>query len=303
MTEPLACLFDANNYIFRAYYGLPPMQAPDGTPMQATYGFTRTVLKVLRQKEPAFVVACFEAGPSFRNQLYADYKANRAAPPDDLIPQFATARAAAAAIGIACIECPGYEADDLLGTLARRLRAAGVCVAIVSGDKDLAQVVGDGITLLDVAHRRELDAAGVEEIYGIRPDQVADYLALTGDSVDNIPGVSGVGPKTARALLRETDSLDALLAAPERIEALPVRGRHALRARIAAAAEQLQLSRRLATIRYDVPLELDLEAIAYRGASRSIVEREFELLGFGRRIQGEINRWVTEAGETGRLDL
>ncbi len=303
MTERLACLIDSNNYIFRAFFGMPSMHAPDGTPVHATYGFARTVLKLLGERQPDYVAAVFERGPSFRTELYADYKANRDEPPEDLVPQFDSARQVAAALGLHCLEVDGFEADDLIGTLATQLRRQGIRVIIVSSDKDLAQLVDDGITLLDIAKDRELDADGVLEVFGVRPEQIVDYLALAGDSVDNIPGVRGVGPKTARALLQATGTVDALLADPTQIESLAIRGRQSVQAKIIDSTEVIHLSRELATIRRDVPLTIKPEEIYYHGASHQQTAEIFDRLGFGRRIREAITRWADAPATTGRLDL
>jgi DNA polymerase-1 len=303
MPAKLACLIDANAYIFRAFFGMPPMHAPDGTPVNATYGFLRTALKVMRERDPEVVVAAFESGQSFRNQLYDEYKANRDEPPDDLIPQFDSARRTAAAVGIRCLEIDGYEADDVIGTMAGELRRDGYQVLMVTSDKDMAQLVGDGVLLYDAAKDRELDAEGVAAVFGVRPEQIVDYLALVGDSVDNIPGVRGIGPKTARALLAEFGSIEAMLADLERIVQLPIRGAGAVRDKIANAGEQLQLARELATIRRDVPHGLEARELLYRGADPERVESEFTALGFGQRIRSEITRWVTDPATTGRLEL
>jgi len=278
------------------------MHAPDGAPVQATYGFLRTILKVLREREPEVVVTAFERGPSFRNELYADYKANRAEPPDDLVPQFESSRRAAAALGVHPLEVDGFEADDLIGTLVAPLRERGCHVLVVTSDKDMAQLVADGITLFDAARDRELDAAGVHDVYGVVPEQIVDYLALVGDQVDNIPGVPGIGPKTAQILLREAGSIEALLADPGRVAAMPIRGAKAVGDRLLAAREQIRVARALATIRRDVPVDIDLAGLEYRGADRQAVEREFAALGFGGRIRGEIKRWANDP-VSGRLHL
>ncbi|MGD8394891.1 MAG: 5'-3' exonuclease H3TH domain-containing protein [Candidatus Eiseniibacteriota bacterium] len=303
MDTSRVCLIDANNYLFRAYHAIPAMHAPDGEPVNATYGFARTLLKLLREREPRYVAALFESGASFREELAASYKANRPEPPDDLVPQFLSARRVTSALGIPGLEVDGFEADDLMGTLATRLSVRGLEVLLVSGDKDLAQLVAPGITLLDVAKNRELDEEGVTERFGVRPDQIIDYLALVGDPVDNIPGLPGVGPKTAQALLAAAGSLDALLARPGQIAELGIRGHRRVLAALEEVGEQLHLSRRLATIRRDVPVDVDVPDLEYHGARRRELEPLFDRLGFGARIRGEIRRWAPEPSSTGRLDL
>jgi len=291
-TDETAYLIDANNYIFRAYHAIPPMTAADGRPTNATYGFLRTLLKLVRERAPEWAVAIFEGAVSFRNDLYPQYKQNRSEPPDALKPQFTDSRRAAAAIGLPCLEADGYEADDLMGTLAERIRASGHRVVLVSGDKDMAQLVGDGVTLLDIARDEEFDTDKVAERFGVRPEQIPDLLALHGDAIDNIPGIPGIGTKTARILLRAFRSLDDIAATPDRIEGLSIRNAAAVKHRVMAGLDTARLARRLATIARDVPIELDLEQLRYRGADRQQVEFLFDALGFGLRVRGEIPRWA-----------
>jgi 5'-3' exonuclease len=294
-TSEAAYLIDANNYIFRAYHAIPPMTTAAGQPTNATYGFLRTLLKLLRERAPEWAVAIFEGAVTFRNQLYPQYKQNRVEPPDALRPQFADCRRILAAIGIPCLEVDGYEADDVMGTLAERIRATGHRVVLVSGDKDMAQLVGDGITLLDIARDEEFDTEKVAERFGVRPEQIPDLLALHGDSIDNIPGIPGIGTKTARILLRSFRSLDDIAAAPDRIEGLAIRNAAAVKHRVMAGLETARLARRLATIARDAPCELDLERLRYRGADRQQVEGLFDALEFGPRVRGEIPRWAEAA--------
>ena len=287
-----AYLIDSNNYIFRAFHGVPDFSAGDDRPTNATYGFIRTLLMLIRARRPAWAAAIFEGAVSFRNELFAEYKQNRVEPPDSLVPQFEDCRRAAAAIGFACLEAEGYEADDLMGSIAVRMREEGHRVGLVSGDKDLAQLVGEGISLYDVARDEEFDREKVIERFGVAPEQIPDLLALIGDSIDNIPGIHGIGDKTAVALLQGYGSLDAILADPDRMETLSVRNARGIKEKIVAAAESARLSRRLATIATDAPIELDLEALRYRGADREAVTDLFDELRFGARIRGEIPMWA-----------
>jgi 5'-3' exonuclease len=289
-----AYLIDANNYIFRAFHAIPAMGTAGGKPTNATYGFLRTLLKLLRERKPDRVAAIFEGRVSFRSNLYQAYKQNRIEPPDPLKPQFADCRRAAEAIGIPCLEADGFEADDLIGTLAERLGADGHRVVLVSGDKDFAQLVSPGITLLDIARDEELDVQGVIERFGVRPEQIPDLLALHGDSIDNIPGVPGVGKKTAGLLLRSFRSLEDIAACPDRIEGLPIRNAAAVKQRVMAGLETARLARQLATIVREVPFALDPERLRYHGADRAEVETLFDELEFGARVRAEIPRWITE---------
>ena len=197
-------LIDASNWIFRAYHALPPLTAPDKTPTGAVYGFGN-MLKRLHKEYPAERIAVvFDAsGESFRNQIFADYKANRSETPEDLKPQFALVQQMVATQGLPLLVVPDVEADDVIGTLAKQGEAAGMEVLIVSGDKDMAQLVNERVNLLDTMKNRRMGPAGVVEKFGVTPAQIIDYLALMGDAVDNIPGVPGVGPKTAAKLFTE----------------------------------------------------------------------------------------------------
>jgi len=301
MTQPpTACLVDAHNYIHRAFHGVPAMYSPDGLPTGATYGFARTLLRVVKELQPDYAAALFEGRGSFRRELFADYKANRQAPDDELVEQFDTSRQIADGLGFPCLELDGYEADDLMGTLARRLDAQGIRVIMVSGDKDLAQLVSDQVSLLDVAKNRRLDVEAVTESFGVPPRLIPDLLELIGEQVDNIPGVTGIGPKTAVALLPAAPGIEALLADLDPIDTLQIRGREGVKQRLAASADQLRLSRDLATIRTDAPLDLDAGALRFAGARHTTLDPLFEDLGFGSRIRSEIVRWADPPPATGR---
>jgi DNA polymerase-1 len=252
----------------------------------------RTLLKLVRERRPGWAAAIFEGPVSFRKELYPQYKQNRVEPPDPLKPQFADSRQAATVLGFPCLEADGYEADDLIGTLAERLRASGLRVVLVSGDKDMAQLVGEGITLFDIARDEEFDAAKVAERFGVRPEQIPDLLALHGDAIDNIPGIPGIGTKTAKLLLNAFPSLDEIAACPDRIEGLSIRNAAAVKHRVMAGLETARLARRLATIARDVPFDLELDRLRYRGADRVQLEILFDALAFGPRVRGEIPHWA-----------
>ena len=183
-----------------------------------------------------------------------------------------------------------YEADDLLGTLAVRLVTAGHGAVVVSSDKDLSQLVGETVTLLDFAKEERYDAAGVEAKFGVRPDQIVDYLALAGDAVDNIPGVKGVGAKTATALLGALESLDGIYRDLAAVEELPIRGAKSVAKKLDAYREAAFLSQRLAALALDAPARGELEDLVYEGADADLVDPLFERLGFG-RIRSRVSRW------------
>jgi DNA polymerase-1 len=191
-------LVDGSGYIFRAYFAIPPRNASDGTPTNATFGFSNMILKLLRESDADGVAVIFDKGrKSFRNDFYPEYKAHRPDPPEDLIPQFEMIREATRAFNLPCIQMANYEADDIIATYARRAAAAGIRVTIVSSDKDLMQLVGDGIAMMDPMKNKAIGPDEVVEKFGVPPSKVVEVQALAGDSVDNVPGVPGIGVKTA----------------------------------------------------------------------------------------------------------
>jgi DNA polymerase-1 len=252
-------LVDGSGYIFRAFHALPPMTRPDGTPVNAVYGFTNMLLKLLGETDADCVAVIFDAGrSSFRNELYSKYKAQRPDPPDELIPQFALIHEATRAFNLPCIEQAGFEADDLIATYAKEARAKGSRVTIVSSDKDLMQLVREGVEMFDPIKNRVIGPAEVEEKFGVPPEKVIEVQALAGDSVDNVPGVPGIGIKTAAQLIKEYGDLDTLLARAGEIKQ-PKR-----REALIANADAARLSRQLVTLRDDVPLDEPIEALGLR---------------------------------------
>ncbi|MCL4809728.1 MAG: hypothetical protein KJ062_18350, partial [Thermoanaerobaculia bacterium] len=193
-------LLDASGYLYRAFHAIRPLTAPDGRPTNATYGFATMLRKLLQQRKPDAVAVCFDRPEkTFRHEMDPSYKATRAAMPDDLVPQVADVKALCRAMGLAVVEEPGFEADDLIGTLAERGAAAGLRVEVVSADKDLFQLVrGDEVAVWHPVHEKLLDEAGVAGLFGAPPARVTDVLGLMGDSSDNIPGVKGIGEKGAK---------------------------------------------------------------------------------------------------------
>lgn len=204
-------LIDGYGYVFRAYYALPPMTDPKGTPVGAVFGFCRMLLNLIeKHKNEPLAVVFDSGGKNHRHKLYPAYKSHRPPAPEDLIPQFPLVRDVCQALGVFMIEMPGQEADDLIATYARLAKKEGYAVNIVSSDKDLMQLVNDHVTMYDPMKNKTIDHAGVVEKFGVPPDQVIDVQALMGDSADNIPGIPGVGPKTATELIKEYGSLDNL---------------------------------------------------------------------------------------------
>ncbi len=257
-------LVDGSGYIFRAYHALPPLtRKSDGLPVGAVSGFCNMLWKLLSDARdtsvgvtPTHLAVIFDySSKTFRNELYSDYKANRTAPPEDLIPQFGLIRQATRAFNLPCIEKEGYEADDLIATYARAAEAAGADVTIVSSDKDLMQLVTDRVSMYDSMKDRQIAIPDVVEKWGVPPESMIDLQALTGDSTDNVPGIPGIGPKTAAQLLAEYGDLDTLL---ERASEIRQTKR---RENLIAHADMARLSRELVTLKTDVPLDLDLDSL------------------------------------------
>ncbi|MBT5047027.1 MAG: DNA polymerase I [Rhodospirillaceae bacterium] len=243
-------LIDGSGYIFRAYHALPPMTRPDGTPVNAVYGFTSMLLKLVDDSDAEYLAVIFDtARKTFRSDIYKEYKANRPPPPDDLIPQFSLIRDATRAFGLPQAELEGYEADDLIATYARQAADAGQRVTIVSSDKDLMQLVDDNISMMDPMKGTAISYPEVEKRFGVRPDKVIDIQSLAGDSTDNVPGVPGIGVKTAALLIDEYGDLDTLL---ERAGEIKQTKR---RENLIEFADLARVSRELVTLKQDVPVE------------------------------------------------
>jgi 5'-3' exonuclease len=292
MSRPLLYLVDALPYVFRAYFALPNMTSPEGYPVQAVYGFTAFLCQLLRQEPLTHIAVAFDESltSSFRNDFFPAYKANRELPPADLARQLAYCQAVTRALGISVFVDHQYEADDLIGTLTCQATREGMPVVIVSNDKDLLQLVNTMVVVYDFGKRLRYDPAGVVTSMGVRPEQIPDLLALQGDPVDNIPGVKGIGPKTAAALLQTFSSVEALYAQLDGVEALLLRGASALRRKLEVGYDTALLSKRLATIALDAPVRYQPDALRYHGALAAAVERLFTELGFERLLR-RIPHW------------
>lgn len=281
-------LVDASVYIFRAFHSLPAsLTGPDGAPVNAVYGYATFLAQLLAVAADDEVAAAFDESltSSFRNDFYADYKANRETPPESLKNQIAACREITEALGVATLSSPVYEADDLIGTLAR---GASGPVTIVSSDKDLAQLLGARDTLWDYARETRYDRAAIQARFGVVPERMADYLALVGDAVDNIPGVPGIGAKTAAALLGAFGDLDALLADTQAVAASDLRGAESLARKLAEHADQARLSKRLAVIVTDVELTAAQRDIARRAPDAARLIALCDRLGLGDRLRAQL---------------
>ncbi|MFQ5417761.1 MAG: 5'-3' exonuclease H3TH domain-containing protein [Myxococcota bacterium] len=293
--RPLVHLIDGPVYIFRAYYSMPPMSAPNGSPTNAAYGYANTLIKYLADVEATHVAVAFDySAESFRTEIEPEYKAGRGETPDDLAPQFDLCIRVTEALGIPVFEVQNYEADDLLAALADRAVGHDAHARVVTTDKDLAQVVReDGrVVTYDLARDVERDADGVRAKFGVDPDQIPDYLGLVGDNVDNLPGVPGVGPKGASAALRAFGQIEHIPSDPLEWSEVGIRGAKRVAALIEEHRDRALRTRELATVCRDVPgTAVDLDALAYRGADPTAVETLFEELGW-QRIATRIARWA-----------
>ncbi|HWL82903.1 MAG TPA: DNA polymerase I [Roseomonas sp.] len=257
--EPHLILVDGSGYIFRAFHALPPMNRPDGTPVNAVFGFTNMLAQFLTKHASTHIAVVFDASRiTFRNAIYDQYKAHRPEAPPELVPQFGLIREATAAFNVACVELEGYEADDLIAAYAREFEGKGGQVTIVSSDKDLMQLVRPGVQLLDPIKQKPIREPEVLEKFGVTPDKVVDVQALAGDSTDNVPGVPGIGIKTAATLIAEYGDLEGLLAAAPQIKQ-PKR-----REALIANAELARISKRLVTLDAAAPLPHAVDDLAAR---------------------------------------
>jgi len=263
-------LIDGSGFLFRAYYGIKQhLTRADGTLVNAVHGFTTMLMKLIDDTDADHIAVIFDsARKTFRNDIYADYKANRDAPPDDLIPQFELVREATRALNVACVDLPGYEADDLIATYATQAKEMGAEVTIVSSDKDLMQLVDDGVMMFDAMKNKKIGYAQVVEKFGVSPNQVIEVQALAGDSSDNVPGVPGIGLKTAALLVNEYGDLDGVLDRAEDIKQ-PKR-----RQSLIDYADEARLSKLLVTLKRDVPVEVPLRDFAVKAPDQN------ELLNF-----------------------
>jgi len=267
-------LLDGSSYIYRAYFAIRHLSSPKGFPTNALYGFTQMLLKVMKDRAPAHVAVIFDAGKAtFRHELFPSYKATRSAMPDDLVPQIEPIKQMVRAFNIPALELAGFEADDIIGTIAKKCEQSRMACVVVTGDKDLMQIVSQDVTLLDTMKEKSFGIEEVREKFGVGPERVVDVLALWGDSSDNIPGVPGIGEVTAKKLLQEFGSLDELLA-----RASEVKGKTG--ERLVEFAEQARLCRTLATIDCRVPIEYSIEDFAVSPPDNRRLGELFREYGF-----------------------
>ena len=272
-------LIDGHNVLYRTFFGVPRLSAPDGTPTNVVLGVARILLKILSQDRPAAIAAAFDTPhPTPRHVMYPEYKANRLKVPEDLLVQIPLVKEVIDALGVCRIELPGAEADDIIGTLARAAEAKGMDVVIVSSDKDLYQLVSPAVRVRDGLKERMVGEAEVMEVFGVAPSRVADLLALAGDPSDNVPGVPGIGEKTAAELIREFGSLEELLSHTDRLKG-------SRKEKIEKNAEAARLCMKLMTIDCNLPLRESVESLALRPMDTGRVTQLFRKFGFRKLLE------------------
>lgn len=288
-------LLDASMYVFRAWHSMPDeFRDIDGAPVNAVHGFTRFLIEFIERTRPSHAAAAFDISltSSFRNALYPAYKANREPAPAELKRQFEYCRELAAALGLAVLADATYEADDLIGSVLVGLRAHGFRAVIVSADKDFGQLLGEHDEQWDYARGVRWGTNGVHARIGVHAHQVVDFLALCGDATDNIPGVPGIGARSAAALLAHFGSLDELLSRIDEIPYLRIRGAASLAARLRSHSAQALLSRQLAMIALDAPVPCAPEALQWRLPDFDALEALFDRLRFGPMTRSRVRKLV-----------
>lgn len=281
-------LIDASIYIFRSWFSISDdFSNSAGEPTNAVYGFTGFLCSVLEQTSAQHIGVAFDESLSisYRNEIYPDYKANRDPAPIELKRQFKWAREMAESMGLSCFADDRYEADDLIGTLADYWRGRGHPVCIVTSDKDLAQLITKEDIWWDFSRNQKLNHANIKDKFGVFPEQIADYLALTGDAVDNIPGVPGVGPKSAAALLNHFDDLDAIWQRIEEVQHLSVRGAKSLHKKLVEHKGAAELARRLTIIETQVPSALSNPDLTRSELDEARINRLFDDMSFGSMLR------------------
>jgi DNA polymerase-1 len=288
MKRPRIFLIDGNSYIYRAFHAIPYLSITKGLPTNAIYGFIQMLLKLIKGYKPDHIAVVFDAkGPTFRHKVYGDYKATRPEMPDTLRPQLPYIREVVKAYNIPALELEGYEADDIIGTLARRFKSEEIEVVIVTGDKDMMQLIDDNTTMLDTMKDRSYGVAEVKDRFGgLEPQKIIEIMALAGDSSDNIPGVPGVGEKTAIKLIKEFETIEQLYSDIEKVSG------KALREKLIENEESARLSRELATIDTDVPIDCNFEDLSLSSPNNNRLKelfKELEFKRFLRDIQNDIS--------------
>jgi len=276
MSQDSIYIIDTFSLMFQVFHAIPPMTGTQGQPTNAVFGFTRDVLAILDRK-PKFLVCAFDSpGPGQREVIYPKYKANRAEMPEDLRPQIPLIKQLLEGFRIPILECPTWEADDVIATVTAQAVARNLDVVIVSTDKDARQLLGPKVRMLNCRKNTFLDEAGLMDDWGVRPDQVVDFQSLVGDSVDNVPGVPNVGPKTARTLIEKFGTLENVLANADKAPGKK------LAENLRTYADQARLSRDLVRLRQDLPISFDFDTARIHEPDHQSLYDLFNLLGFRR---------------------
>jgi DNA polymerase-1 len=286
-------LVDASYFVFRAWFSMPEdMVDGEGKQVNALYGFARFLGDFLEHTRPEYVGVAFDTSLStcFRNEIYPEYKANRDPAPVELKQQFARCMAVTRAMGLAEYSEQRFEADDVIGTLVKRMRARGMPSTILSRDKDLLQLLDAGDTMWDYAGGKRLNYKDVRGSFGVHPEQIVDYLALAGDSVDNIPGVPGVGAKTASALLAHFDTMDDIYDRLDEVASVPVRGAAKLAAKLSLHRDSAYLSRRLTQIECDIPMDVEPESVMRAAPDMDTLNDLYDQADFGQSVRRQADR-------------
>ncbi len=290
---------DANSLIFQVFHGMPEMTGPRGEPVAAVHGFVRDILFLLESRRPDYLFIAFDRPePTFRHAIYDAYKATRREMPEDLKPQFPAIRRVLDAFGAAVLDMPGYEADDILASVAHQAEMLGAHCFLVTADKDCRQLLSDQVRMFNIRKNEVFDASSLAADWGVAPRQVVDFQSLVGDSVDNVPGVPGIGPKTAQELLAKFGTLDAILAGAE---SLPKSKR---RDNLIQFREQALMSRRLVALDRSTPVAIDWAAGQMRHADPEQVAALFAEFGFrnlGQRLKTLYDRGAAEPGAAGAM--
>ena len=285
-------LLDASLYVFRAYHSrAPEWTDPEGWPTHAVHGFTNTLLGLLEQTKAERLAVCFDESfrTGFRYQIYPNYKANREPPTEDLLRQFSYCKQVVQALGFSALGHAQFEADDLIASLVHKLKAADQAGVIVSADKDLAQLLGGKIKQWDYGKNTPFDASAVREKYGVEPEQMAQMQALSGDTVDNIPGISGFGLKTAAALIAHFGSLEATLSRHQEVEFLRIRGAKTAALKLREHAAAARMSLRLTQLASDAPVP-ELASLTRQSKNPRQIDALFDQLGFGAYLKARAKR-------------
>jgi 5'-3' exonuclease len=298
---PRAYLIDASIYVFRSWHVLPDtLTDAEGHPANAVYGFADFLLQLIEQTSPSHLACAFDlcSGGNWRREVFAEYKANRPPAPEELKRQFALCRELVATAGLAGFGSPRYEADDIIGTLSRHLRRHGFHSTLVTGDKDLTQLIRDGDEWWEFTRNQRLDGRGIEKKWGVPPEQVADLLALVGDKVDNIAGIPGIGPKTAANLLKKFGDLDGVLANIDGIGEMKFRSAKRIENLVRMHQDAARLARQLTVIADDPEVPDNPEALQPSGYDAVDLSALFQRLGFSER---KLERWERALSQYERL--